>query len=58
MMTRYQDLLKIRLSSNPCPICFKRPEFKDTKAVKLNDKMVRVCKHHHIDGEEEQQPQG
>jgi len=56
-MVSYEDLCRIRITNNPCPICLKRPELKNTKEVKLTKDLaklrglkeganVRVCKHH------------
>jgi hypothetical protein len=55
MMVSYKDLCKIRLTSNPCPICGKRPEQKDAKWVELEVEepdgskrkfKAQVCKAH------------
>lgn len=56
MMVSYKNLLKVRLVNQPCPVCKKKPEVKDTKEVSMYGRMVIICKYHHVD--EDPQPEG
>jgi ribosome-binding protein aMBF1 (putative translation factor) len=49
MMVSYKDLCKTHIMNNPCPICGKRANMKDTKVVKVNGEEFVVCKHHHVE---------